>query len=317
MPNRPSKPKTDQIPPGATHFDLWKLELRTGAKEGRKYKTWVPTRLRGAADAQGRVTDRWMVSELHPVTIRRRWGAGRYRVRFSNEAGEVLGQSDMTLETPAGEASGSPLEAGGAGEDLGPAAAGGGSAVSRLRGMAGRQLDGGGMLELMLMMQDQADRAAARAREDATIAAARDREFFAQMMGLVQQSNQQQRAAPAAAAPAVDASREWALMRRENALTLREQLATIRQELLDNQPDPDAGPTNAGEALERAGVGLVEGLGEEAPAIVGEALGALRQWLKAKGQPATPANVAAVIEAVRAAAIGQANGGVEHEPDDE
>ena len=317
-----SAPKTNEVPIHATHFDLWKLTRRTGVgTNGKKYRTWEPKRLTGAPDAQGRVTNRWLLSELSPVTVRRRWGAGRFRVRYSNEAGDVLGATDWELETPESERQGDPIDgapSAGASEDGAHVGGSGASAAARLRGVAGR-LDGGGVLELMLMMNDQADRTAQRAREDAQLQVERDRQFFAQFAAQQTQMMQSIMSRPAAApapAPATDLTRELALMRRENLLNLRE-VETRLAATLGDLGGGDDGAADTTEALERAGVGLVEGLGEEVPALVGEALSALKGWLKAKGQNPSPQNVAAVIEAVRLAAIGQANGQAENDPDGE
>ena len=136
-----SAPKTNEVPIHATHFDLWKLTRRTGVgTNGKKYRTWEPKRLTGAPDAQGRVTNRWLLSELSPVTVRRRWGAGRFRVRYSNEAGDVLGATDWELETPESERQGDPIDgapSAGASEDGAHVGGSGASADARSSSSSG------------------------------------------------------------------------------------------------------------------------------------------------------------------------------------
>lgn len=322
MPTPPTKPvKPGTIPAGVTHFQVYKLTRGEGTRpNGGKYKTWRGKRLDGDPDPRsGKVSHQWPLSELDAAKIRRRWGAGRYRVRYVTELGELLGSEDITLETPPGEVQGDALEApehdGGGGASSSPA--------SRLRGMAGRTLDGGSMFEIMMLMQDSRDRGAERAAADAERAADRDRQFFAQLQAQQQQTIALLTGQNGGAAVVGGAgprrvvgitrkgmARELKLLRRELALEQREELARIRDELLDQEPDDPPAKT-AGEAAEKAGIAAVEGLGEHMPAVVGELLGGLRAWLKSKGQPTDAASMARAIQAVQAAAELEArqNGG--------
>lgn len=281
----PSKP-----PPGAVHFDVWRLQKQEGKNEaGKRYSTWKPKRLTAGVGPDGRVTDRWLVDELSPGAILARWGSGRYRIRYLGAAYELVGSVDWELQAPA-ERSGSPLEpdapAGVAAHD--------GSPASRLRGIAGA-LDGAGVVELMMLLNDARDSATRQAREDAERAVQRDRAFFERMATV------HPGAAAAAPAPAVDMTREMALLRREMALTIREETQRIRAEILNELPEGSDTPETIEGALNGAGVGLVEGVGEQMPEIVGAALGKLKGWLLANGQQPTPQNMQAMLEAAQAA----------------
>lgn len=301
-----------KAPPGAVMFDLWALHTVKGVSptSGKRYSSLKPRRLRGEPDASGQVTEAWPVAEAAPAAIRRKWGPGRYRVRYLSDTGAELGTLDLQLETPASErAASAALEDG---VDQGEAAA---TPAARLRAVAGN-LGGVGTLELLLLMQDNADRAAQRAREEAAAQRAADREYFAAQSGgqtallttlmpLIVQAR-----APVAGGGATSGA-ELGLLRRELALTVREQMGTLRGEvaqLLAEQGgggDPD-GPETAGEALNLAGVEAVEALGEVAPGLVQEAIGAFRAWMRSKGQPIDPASMAQAIAAIQAAQLAEA-----------
>ena len=291
-----------KAPHNAVHFDVWRLHKQEGTNpEGKRYSTWKPKRLTAGVGPDGRVSDRWLVAELSPEAILKRWGSGRYRIRYLGASYELVGSVDWELQAQP-ERSGGPLEPDAAG------APADGSSASRLRGLAGA-LDGAGVVELMMLLNDARESSTRQAREDADRAIQRERSFIQQMF----QQHGPAAAAQAPAAPAVDMAREMALLRREMALTIREETARMRAEILNELPEEPAAE-NLGDALNGAGVGLVEGVGAEMGPLVGEALGALRGWLKSKGQAATPENIAGVIEAVRAAAMAEAhaNGAGEH-----
>ena len=287
----PAKP-----PHNAVHFDVWRLHKQEGTNpEGKRYSTWKPKRLTAGVGPDGRVSDRWLVSELSPAAILERWGSGRYRIRYLGAAYELVGSVDWELQaTP--ERSGGPLQA------EAPAAGDGGTATDRLRGLAG-SLNGAGVVELMILLNDARESATRLAREDADRAVQRDRQFFDRLF------QQQQHATPAAVAAAAaapaDMTREMALLRREMALTIREETQRIRAEILNELPD-ETKAESFGAALEGAGVGMVEGVGEQVPEVIGALLGRLKAWLQVNGQPATPADMQKLIEAAHQAVAAQA-----------
>jgi hypothetical protein len=311
MADKPTKKRTPRVtdparpPAGAVTFDCWRLFKQEGTgKEGKRYVAWKPKRLYGDPGPDSRVTERWPIEELSPAAILKRWGAGRYRVRYLGPDNELVGAVDWALAEPSAS-SGSPLDA----PDGAPAAAG--SPADRIRSMAG-QLGGASVVELMLLLNDARDSAARQAREEADRRAdrerleadrraQRDQHFFDRFL-------QQQPAAAsvAAAAPAVDMTRELALMRREMSLTIREETQRIRAEILNELPEDKDGAENFGQALESAGVGIVEGVGEQVPEVIGGLLGKLKAWLQLNGQPATAADMQKLIEAAHAAVAAQA-----------
>lgn len=296
----------DQRPAEAVLWECWRLTRTHGKTEkGRAWANVRPEQLRTAPDpVTGIVADRWPVRELSAQTILQRWGAGRFRVVYISESSERVGSAEITVATPGEAAASQKLVAG---EDVAPSAP-----TDRLRAVAGR-LDGGGALEIMLLLQDAGDRAAERARIDAQAAAQRDRDFFERIMKL----QPAQQPATAAAAGGMTA-KEIELLKRELALEARENLAKAREELAaqlnealaaqQQQQEPDDPPETAGEAISQAGIGIVQSLETQTPGIVNEAVGALRAWLRAKGHQVTPDVVNSLAEAVRAATLAEANG---------
>lgn len=279
----PAKP-----PHNAVHFDVWRLHKQEGTNaDGKRYSTYKPKRLTAGVGPDGRVSDRWLVGELSPEAILKRWGSGRYRIRYLGAAYDLVGSVDWELQAQP-ERSGGPLE-----PDAPAASPGDGSPGARVRGLAG-SLDGPGVMELMMLLNDARETAGVQARADAERAIQRDRAFFERL-----QQQQPVHSAATAAAPAFDLAREMTLLRREMALTIREETTRIRAEILNELPEDGDGPENVGDALNGAGVSLVEGLGEEMPGIVTEALTAVRAWMKSKGQAATPQNIVSVLDAVK------------------
>jgi len=290
-----------KAPHNAVFFDVWRLTRREGTKEdGRRYSTWKQQRMTGGVGADGRVSDRWLIEELSPESILQRWGSGRFRVRYLGASGELVGAVDWELQATPGR-QGEPLKPG----DAPAAAAAPDSPASRLRGLAGT-LDGAGVVELMMLLSDARESATRQANIEADRRAARDQQFFDRVLGQMTQHTQAP-AAASATAPAVDMARELALIRRELTLTMREESARLRAEVLAELPEEPDGPETFDQALQGAGVGLVEGVGAEVPSIVSAALARFKQYLQASGQPATPQAIASVLDAIKQAAAAEAD----------
>jgi hypothetical protein len=135
-----------------------------------------------------------------------------------------------------------------------------------------------------------------RLRQEADAAAQRDREFLKEVVN---------RAAPAAAAaPAVDISRELSLFERRMELNLQKHQLEVTQKLLNQQladANNDDGASSLSEAANNAGVQAVEEIGEALPEIVAAGLGKLKRWMAANGQEPTRENMLGAIEALKAA----------------
>jgi len=298
--------------PSAAKF--WSLRCHTTVKRrhketGKTYQANVTRQMTGEPNEDGEVAQAWPVSEFSVRAILERWGEGKYTAEWLDKGGKKVGEHKFT----AGE----------------PAAGGSRGAAAAAADVLEEGEDVGAMtlrlpktqLEWIMWQQQREERAERRRRDeareerdrmraDADERAQRDREFLSTIAG---HGASAAAIVPAAAAGAMTPetfSRELGLMRRELLLAQREQAIQIRQELGTLQAEAEGGAENFTDALNSAGVGLVEGVGEQMPELVGGLLGKLRAYLKISGHPATPQDVANIIEAVRAAALAeaQANG---------
>jgi hypothetical protein len=288
-----------EIPSAAKTWGLRKhtvTKRRPKEKEKGPYHANVTIACKGPADESGEVAERWAVADFSIRNVLTHWGPGRYSVDWYDKANNKIDTWKFEAREPQTRTGGGHVEIDG--DD---------TPTTRLRGLA-TSLDGGGVVELMLLLRAEGDAAAARARAEAERAADRDRQFMQAML------DRAAGGAGAAAAPATDLARELALMRRELSLQLREQNLQLRSDLQVQaaaNADTTDRPETAKEALNSAGVEMIETLGEGLADIGPDLLGAVRKWLRSKGLADTPQNLAALVEQAAeevAALNGQANG---------
>jgi hypothetical protein len=307
-----------EIPSAARTWSLSQhtTTLRTNKETGRKYPANITRPMTGDPGPDGEVAERWPAAEFSVTRVLERWGAGRYTVAWYDAKGKKIGAYKFTADEPR-RAPGAAAR-GRAGATAAPAtgAADEGDVSAMTLQLPKTQL------EWIMWNQARDEANERRRREEAREErdrmrseqderAQRDREFLASMAQALGGGGAHAAAAPAAAAGGVDLARELGLMKRELLLAQREQALQIRADVLASLPAPGVGgdePETVVEALNGAGIGLVEGLGEEAPALVAEGLEAFKRWLKSRGQPATPQNMAAVVKALNAVLAAQGAG---------
>jgi len=316
---RSNTPRAErQIPPTAKTWTLFRFqsEPRRNKETKRTYPATVTRRMTGDVDDDGAVADRWPVSEFSVKAILDRWGPGRYRVDWYDNKEAKLGDWKFDVAEPAQRGASRTLseEPDAEGEAM----------LSRLPSTP---------MGWLLWTQSREEAAARRRaeeareerqrlREEADERAQRDRDFLREVAG------SRALAAPAAAAPAADLSRELALMKRELSIQLREQNLQLRSEFAQREAtlaaqaaaaDDDNRPETATEALNSAGVEIVEALGEGLADIGPDILGAVRKWLRKQGMADTPEALEALI-ATAQAQLGQMNAaaanGAAHEPEE-
>lgn len=322
MPPRPSR----DIPSAAKFWGCRQhtIVTRTEKESGRRYPANVTRQMQGEPDADGEVALCWPVAEFSVKAVLDRWGPGRYTVDWLDARRKRLESYKFTAEAP---------RSGAAAAAAAAAAADASEEDEEVGAMLGRLPKT--QIEWLIYQQRREEASARRRREEEDAAerrrreeareererlrqesedrAARDREFIASITANLTAG----RAAGAVAvAPQVDLRRELEYMRRELTLAQRETAIALRNDVLANLPAGD-GPETFAEALDGAGVGLVEGVGVQVPELVGEALTAFRGWLKAKGQKPDAQTMAGLVDAVRAVLVAEAQaGGVDDAGDD-
>jgi hypothetical protein len=300
--------RAERIPKAAKVWTLWRVTTTTrrNKETGRNYKANVTQRMTGDADADGTVADQWPVAEFSVKAIRERWGAGRFRVDWYDNKAQKLGDWKFDVAEPSPRAAAAP-----AAEDED------GDSDAMLARLPQTQM---GWIMWTQAREERAERRReqaareerARMQHEADERATRDRDFLREVAGV---NARTAAAAPATAAP--DMTREFALMRRELSLTMREQVLQMRAEFQNAQAvaaanaDTEDRPETAKDALNSAGVEMIETIGEGLADIGPDLLGAVRKWLRSKGFADTPSNLQALVEQAAeevAALNGQTNG---------
>lgn len=280
MPANRTKVGPVQAPSEATHWALYQAFADSKRNRGTRYARckWPEPQ------NDGTVLELFPVQEYSPPLILQTWGPGKYRIDWFDASGTLLkGQSrTFTVANPRENEKlkrthrrrTSEPQDDDAGDDAAPTIAG-----MRV-GSDGRV----GLIEVFAMITEarqeaaeRADRAAALAREESQRAAERDRQFFAQIMGM-------QRGGGAADVSTI--VREMNLQIREQMLGIREELGLQRREE-DEEPDP---PANLDDALEQIGLGALSEIEQRAPGFIKENAPKFLEWVKDQANGAIRAN---------------------------
>jgi hypothetical protein len=302
-PPEPKKRMQMQPPSGATHWTLWRVRSKhnaSGNPGGRD-------KCKGEPGEDGQVPDMWPVADFSTALVLDRWGDGKYRVDWYDQAGALMkGQSQIfEVATPASK---KPPQR--------PKARSRGGAVAaaaelfeereETRAAAPQIAAGGGIGVLEMLTLLRAEREDAREREQQ--ANDRNMQFMMQM-----QAQQTQLLTTLIGRPGGGSSaEESALLRRELEQTMREQMFAFRQELAANgggggddpDDDPDDPPANLEEAGDRIGMAILADLEQRAPHLLQEMIPQVINFLKSKGfTPSADVQARAAV-----AANGHANG---------
>lgn len=269
------------IPKDAVSFKLARLVDRKGRNKetGRNWHTPTQQRLHGDPTDDGVAAEEWPVAEFSVRHIGQRWGAGKYMVTWYGGGGERLSCKTFTIASAMGKASAlkpKPSSVRDRDDDESP---------QDVRGRSIREPGDLSTFELITMLDERAERAAERARQDAQQRAESDRTFMA---GLFQVMTHQTAAPGGGAAPSVDMGREMALLRREIAVTIQERFAGVQQQLaglVDDGGGADdlPAPKDLGQAAEQVAMSLLREVTSSTPEIVQEILPTIFQALKSKG----------------------------------